>query len=172
MAVIELTPQDPRWQAFVDHLNACGQAKWVLEEDGSPKQDELYFLGVWLEEQVIGNLTLIKRPIVIPPSEWAGERDRVLRDDSSQPVTETFVQTFFVEVAHRKQGHGAALQRAALNKTRELGCYQMRSWSSLDKNANYRLKFKLGFGFHPEIQVAASGLAVSGGYFIRVVNPI
>jgi hypothetical protein len=61
------------------------------------------------------------------------------------------------------------LQLAALEKTRELGCFQMRSWSSLDKPANYQLKLSLGFGFHPEVQDTASGLKVSGGYFVRTV---
>jgi hypothetical protein len=28
---------------------------------------------------------------------------------------------------------------------------------------------EMGFGFHPEIQETASGLKVSGGYFVKVV---
>jgi len=122
-----------------------------------------------LEGQVVADLTLIKRPIEIPPSEWAGERDRILRDASGQPLYETFVQTFRVNEEHRRKGYGRALQLEALRLTKELGCIQMRSWSSLDKPANYALKLSLGFGFHPEIQETSSGLKVSGGYYVKRV---
>ncbi|MEJ2758757.1 MAG: GNAT family N-acetyltransferase [Anaerolineales bacterium] len=113
---------------------------------------------------------LLRAPqCLIPPTEWAGDRDRTLRDADGKPLYETLVETFFVDSPHRRRGHGRDLQLAALEKTRELGCFQMRSWSSLDKPANYQLKLSLGFGFHPEVQDTASGLKVSGGYFVRTV---
>jgi GNAT superfamily N-acetyltransferase len=71
---------------------------------------------------------------------------------------------------HRRKGIGRALQEEALVITKELGCIQMRSWSSLDAMANYQLKLNLGFGFHPEIQETPSGLRVSGGYFVKRVD--
>ena len=168
--VIELTPEHASWQALVSHLHVCAQAKWVLDEGGRPKEEHLYFLGLRIGEGVAGSLTLKKQEIVIPHTAWAGDRDRLVKDKDDHPLYETFVQSFFVEEYHRQQGHGAALQLTALEKTRALGCYQMRSWSSLDKDANYRLKLKLGFGFHPEVQGTPSGLAVSGGYFVRAVQ--
>jgi len=122
-----------------------------------------------VEDQVVADLTLLKCPIEVPSSEWAGDRDRLLRDESGQPLYETFVQTFHVAEEHRRKGYGRALQLEALQVTKELGCIQMRSWSSLDKPANYQLKLSLGFGFHPEIQQTASGLKVSGGYFVKRV---
>ncbi|MGD2028216.1 MAG: GNAT family N-acetyltransferase [Anaerolineales bacterium] len=170
MPVIELTPGRAGWQGLVDHLNACGQAKWVLDEDGNPKEECLYFLGVQVSETIAGSLTLKKQEIVIPHTEWADDYDRLMKGKGGLPLYETFVQTFFIDEDHRRRGHGEALQLAALEKTRALGCYQMRSWSSLDKDANYHLKLKLGFGFHPEVQVTSSGLAVSGGYFVRAVQ--
>ena len=47
------------------------------------------------------------------------------------------MQTFAVEPDFRRQGHGRALQLAALDMSARLGCYQMRSWSTVDKQANY-----------------------------------
>jgi hypothetical protein len=61
------------------------------------------------------------------------------------------------------------LQEAALDFAKESSCIQMRSWSSLDKPANYQLKISLGFAFHPEVQQTPSGLRVSGGYFVKRV---
>jgi GNAT superfamily N-acetyltransferase len=165
----QILPGEPRWTAMVDYLKACDQACWVLDKDDQPLQEDLTFLAVIVNGQVVADLTLLKRPIEVPPSEWAGGRERILRNPAGQPLYETFVQTFRVEEAHRRKGYGRALQLEALRVTKVLGCIQMRSWSSLDKPANYQLKFSLGFGFHPDIQQTASGLQVSGGYFVKRV---
>jgi len=165
-----LTPVHPLWSAMVAHLRACDQARWVLDDDDLPKEADLVFLGVTDGEKVIGSLTLKKQTITMPASEWAGERDRRLFGPDGEPLYETFVQTFFVDEDHRRKGYGLALQQQALQVTAQLGCIQMRSWSSLDKPANYQLKLKLGFAFHPEIQETPSGLRVSGGYFVKRVR--
>lgn len=165
-----LTPEHPCWGTLVAHLRACDQARWVLDDDNLPKEDGLVFLGVVDGEQVIGSLTLKKQTITMPVSDWAGERDLRLFGPDGKPLLETFVQTFFVDEDHRRKGYGLALQQKALELTAQLGCIQMRSWSSLDKPGNYQLKLKLGFGFHPEVQETASGLRVSGGYFVKRVD--
>ena len=167
--LIRIRPGEDNWPVLVDYLKDCDQAQWVLNKDDQPKHADMRFLAVVVEGQVVADLTLLKRPIEVPPSEWAGDRERILRDVSGQPLYETFVQTFRVAESHRRKGYGRALQLEALQVTKELGCIQMRSWSSLDKPANYQLKFSLGFGFHPEIQQTASGLKVSGGYFVKRV---
>jgi len=164
-----ISPGEDDWPALVAYLKNCGQARWVLDEHDRPLSEQLTFLAVVMDSRVIADLTLIKRPIEVPPSEWAGDRDLILRDAAGQPLAEAFVQTFRVEADHRRKGYGRALQLEALRVTKELGCIQMRSWSSLDKPANYQLKLSLGFGFHPEIQKTASGLEVSGGYFVKRV---
>ncbi len=169
MTVLELTPAHPRWPDYCAHLHACDHGQWVLDEHNAPLQQGLVFLAALEGDEIVGSLSLLPQQITIPPTDWAEDRDRVLRDAEGNPIFETLVQTFFVDPPHRRQGHGRALQLAALQKTRELGCFQMRSWSSLDKPANYQLKLSLGFAFHPEVQVTASGLKVSGGYFVRTV---
>jgi GNAT superfamily N-acetyltransferase len=169
MQIIRLEPKDPLWQPLTAHLKASGDARWVLNEENLPIEDSLLFLAAIIDEQVVGSLTLKKQAILIPASDWAGERDRSLRGPNDEPLDELFVQTFTVEEEQRRKGIGRALQQAGLLHTKLLGCYQMRSWSSLDKKENYQLKLSLGFGFHPAIQETTSGLKVSGGYFVRVV---
>jgi GNAT superfamily N-acetyltransferase len=168
--VVHFSPAHPDWQALVAHLRACDQARWVLGDDNLPKEDNLVFLGIADGEEVVANLSLKKQAITMPASEWAGERDRRLLGMDGEPLLETFVQTFFVDEDQRRKGYGLALQQEALEVSAQLGCIQMRSWSSLDKSANYQLKLKLGFAFHPEIQETPSGLRVSGGYFVKRVD--
>lgn len=81
---------------------------------------------------------------------------------------ESFVQTFQVEEASRRQGLGTALEQAAIALSRELGCYQMPSWSSFDKVANYAVKFQLGFAFCPgTFIVPRTGKQIPGGWFVK-----
>ena len=169
MTIIRLTPDRPEWPAFVAHLEACNDAQWVLDESGLPLEDNLVFFAALEDGEAVGSLSLIRQEITIPETEWAGDRDRVLRDEHQNPLFEILVQTFRVNEAHRRRGYGRALQEAALSYAKESGCMQMRSWSSLDKKANYALKLSLGFGFHPEVQLTAAGLRVSGGYFVKPV---
>ena len=160
----------PDWPAYAAHLEGGNDARWVLDEGGQPKKTGLICLGALWEDKLIGQLTLLPQPITIPETEWAGERDRTLRNQDSQPHTETLVQTFRVLEAYRRKGVGTALQLEALRITKEFGCLQMRSWSSLDKHdSNYQLKLNLGFGFHPAVQVTPGGKEISGGYFIKRV---
>jgi GNAT superfamily N-acetyltransferase len=165
----QLAPDEADWQSLVDCLRVGGDAHWVLDEYGQPKTDDLVFLAGLVDGQVVGQLVLRRQPIMIPATEWAAERDRLLRDPDGEPLYETLVQTFRVVEAHRRQGVGRAMQLRALDLTKALGCIQMRSWSSLDKPANYHLKLSLGFGFHPEVQETPSSLKVSGGYFVKRV---
>jgi GNAT superfamily N-acetyltransferase len=167
--VTQFFPDQPGWQANVAHLKNCDQARWVLDAGDLPKSDDLVFLGVEDGDAVVANLTLKVQPIVIPTTEWAGDKETVLKGTDGEALTETYVQTFHVEEAYRRRGLGEQLQRAGLEQTQLLGCYQMRSWSSLNRDANYQLKLKLGFSAHPAVHQADSGLLVSGVYFIKTI---
>lgn len=170
LAIKQFHPDTPEWEAYAIHLAYGNDARWVLDENAQPKEAGLICLGAFLDGDLIGQLTLLPQPITIPETEWAGDRDRTLRSKDGQPHTETLVQTFRVLETHRRKGVGTALQLEALRITKELGCLQMRSWSSLDKHdTNYQLKLNLGFGFHPAVQVTPSGQKISGGYFVKRV---
>ena len=45
---------------------------------------------------------------------------------------------------------------------RQLGCYQLRSYSSGDKEANHRLKIAMGFAMHRTVR----GNDQQGAYFV------
>jgi GNAT superfamily N-acetyltransferase len=169
MKIVRLYPKSPEWSSLVTHLKAHNDARWVLDENEQPKPEGLIFFVVLVEGEVVGSLSLVRQEITIPETEWAGDRDRILRDPAGDPLYETQVQTFRVDEVHRRRGFGSALQEAAFNFTRETGCIQMRSWSSLEKHANYQIKLSLGFGFHPAVQVSAAGQEISGGYFVKRV---
>lgn len=169
MMIIQLGPGSSDWPLLVLHLKAGNDARWVLDEANLPMDENLIFLAGLVEGDVVGSLTLIRQQITIPETEWVGDRDRILRNAAGEPLFETFVQTFRVDEAYRRKGIGQALQIEAVRVTRETGCIQMRSWSSLDASANYHLKLSLGFGFHPEVQQTSAGLRVSGGYFVKRV---
>jgi GNAT superfamily N-acetyltransferase len=169
LQVFHYSPEKPNWQDYVGHLRRCGQGRWVLDGRDKPQSSELIMLGLEQDNAVAASLTLKVQPIVIPATEWAGGKETELKDANGELLRETFVQTFFVDEAYRRQGLGEALQREALEVTRQLGCYQMRSWSSLDKDTNYRLKLKLGFAAHPAVYETDSGLKVSGLYFVKTV---
>lgn len=62
--------------------------------------------------------------------------------------------------------HGAM---EGLRLTKDLGAYQMCSWSSLDRQVNYALKLNLGFAVCPAVYETDSGLKVSGVYFVKTV---
>ena len=143
-------------------------ARWVLDDDAQPHPDH-YFLAALADDRIVGNLTIRVQNLVVPGTAWSAGRDHTLTDPDGFPLRETFVATFAVDEAHRRRGYGRALQLAALDLTRDLGCYQLRSWSSLDKPANYALKLSLGFAIHPAIQEAHTGQQISGVYFVRTV---
>ncbi|MBN1964407.1 MAG: GNAT family N-acetyltransferase [Anaerolineae bacterium] len=168
MTVERFTADDAGWPAYVAHLRRIEQARWVVTEGGQPL-DDLYFLGVVIDDEVVGNISLKRQSIIIPATEWTGGQDTPLNGPDGEPLQELFVQTFAVEAAYRRHGYGRALQLAALVLTRELGCHQLRSWSSLDKPANYALKLSLGFAVHPAISPTSAGYDVSGVYFIKAV---
>ncbi len=159
MKIIRLTPASPEWPAYVAHLKAGKDAQWVLDEDDQPLKENLVFLAALEDGEMVGSISLIRQEITIPETEWAGDRDLVSARAAGKALFETLVQTFRVDEAHRRKGYGRALQEAALKFTEESGCIQMRSWSSLDKQANYALKLSLGFGFHPEVQQTAIRVA-------------
>jgi GNAT superfamily N-acetyltransferase len=163
------TPEHPLWPALLAHLARAEMARWVVTADGLPLPG-LCFLGAVGDGQVIGHISLKMQVITIPATEWSGGADIPLTAPDGRPLRELFVQTFAVDDASRRQGCGRALQLAALDLARTSGCYQVRSWSSLDKTANYALKLSLGFAAHPAIYETTGGQPISGVYFIKAVG--
>jgi GNAT superfamily N-acetyltransferase len=160
--VIKLHPDHPLWPELLEHLQRTGDLRHVSNQQRV--RPDLYFLGAMAAGKIVGHISLHKRVLQVP-----SQPPTPLCSDG-QPQSELFVHTFSVEEFHRRQGLGAALQSAALGLGEELGCVQLRSWSSLDKVANYALKLKLGFLFCPGEHIAPStGERVPGGWFVKGV---
>ncbi|NDJ84953.1 MAG: GNAT family N-acetyltransferase [Chloroflexi bacterium] len=168
MPVEQLTPEHEFWPALVEHLLRVDMARWVIDTNAHPLP-AAYFLGAFAGAEIIGHISIRTQIVTVPKTDWSAGYNHRLTDAFSKPLTETFVQTFAVEEAYRRQGYGRALQLAALQLTRTLGAYQLRSWSSLDKSENYMLKISLGFAAYPAIFVTEDGKQISGVYFVQVV---
>jgi GNAT superfamily N-acetyltransferase len=149
----------------VDHLYRTGDARWVL--GGEDARPDIYYIAAEDREQVIGNITLKAQAIRMPAAN--GGIGQPVCGADGRPLCELFVQTFSVEDEYRRQGHGRALQTAALALAHKLNCHQVRSWSSADRVANHALKVEMGFAIHPGTFRTAAGQEISGVYFVKAV---
>ncbi len=165
--IITLTPQHRLWNALLAHLAAVGMARSALEGD-QPKPDT-HYLAACLGEQITGHLSFRVQPLMVEPSALNQYQPQLLTDVNGATLKETFVQTFAVLEVYRRRGYGRALQTAALEATRALNCFQMRSWSSIDKHANYALKLSMGFAACPVLYPTPGGSSIAGVYFVQRV---
>ena len=145
----------PRWQEFVKCLEttAPDQTPFVL---GKHYQGYPSYLFVALQfDQVVGFLRFAVQPIgpeaKCPPLYLDGVQ-----------LSEAKIHAFAVREDSRGQGIGTELQRQAIRRARELGCFQVASYSSYGRDANYHIKLSLGFGVQPEVH----GDNEQGVYFI------
>jgi GNAT superfamily N-acetyltransferase len=143
--IIEFPSEEYSWQLYLDHL------------------------GLIDKDTVIGHLSLKKQPISVPSSFLTNHQDWILLDTQSNPLYEMFVQSFAVEEIYQQKGYGRALQESGLQKTKEFGCYQMRSWSSADRRENYALKISMKFSIQPALYPTPGGAPLSGVYFTKRV---
>ncbi|MCA9913880.1 MAG: GNAT family N-acetyltransferase [Anaerolineae bacterium] len=165
MHPVELfTEQHGNWQQYTQHLERVQMARHGLIRGEAIPQ--AIYLGVLEDNRVIGHLSLKVQALVVPATEWNHNKEESLLNAAGEALRETFVQTFAVEEAYRRRGMGTALQTAAIEATRASGCYQMRSWSSADRPANYALKLQMGFAVHPTTYALPDGRLISGVYFI------
>lgn len=165
-----IRPDSPRWPELLAHLDRVEQRRHAFADDGSMRPDS-HFLAVVIDGRVVGNIGVNRQELDVPATSTSAGHDLTLRNAAGGPLRELYVQSFAVEPKHRRRGYGRALQLAALELARELGCYQLRSWSAVDRPENYALKLSLGFAAHPAIHHSATtGLDYSGVYFIRTVT--
>lgn len=140
-----------RWPEFLECLNAAApeQSVWVLGE--YYRETECHLIVAATDEEVAGFLRFAVQPIgpeLGCPELYVGE----------QMLTEAKIHAFAVGAGWRRQGIGTALQRRAIVRARERGCYQLRSESSYERVANHALKLRLGFGAQPEARRIGDGI--------------
>ncbi|MCB9449879.1 MAG: GNAT family N-acetyltransferase [Anaerolineaceae bacterium] len=156
------------WSLLIQHLKNVKMLNHATI-NGQPKPN-CYYLGIIINRAVIGHIAIKRQPIHVPASHISGHEERSLAGPDGNALYEAFVQTFAVEEGYRRTGYGRALQEAALQKAQELGCYQMRSWSSADKLGNYALKIRLGFSIIPALYPMPGGEPISGVYFVKRIE--
>lgn len=155
VAIEEWAESHPRWSEFLRCLEtvAPDQVPFVLGH--SYQQYPCYLLVALHNGQVAGFLRFAVQPIGpeahCPPLQLDGV-----------PLNEAKIHAFAVCPECRGHGIGALLQRQAIRRARELGCYQIASYSSYDRAANYHLKLSLGFAVQPEVH----GDNERGSYFL------
>lgn len=141
----------PGWPALMECVQAEGQVNWVNFSAGFHRSSHMV-VALWNEE-VIGFLRLVTQEI-------GPDMDTPAILYRGEALIEAKVLAFGVKPAYRRQGIGRALQKAAIDLARRLGCYQLRSYSNDEHEANHHLKLSMGFG----VQIREDDRA--GVYFI------
>jgi GNAT superfamily N-acetyltransferase len=78
------------------------------------------------------------------------------------PIAEAKINAFAVSSKMQNLGIGKLLQKAVLSHAKEQSCFQVASYSTYDKLANYAVKLSLGFCIQPETQTDGT----KGCYFL------
>lgn len=141
----EMTEDHPRWPDFGRCLEetAPEQAPFVLGDYA--RHLPCYLSVAFQEGQIVGFLRFGVQPVgaeeQCPPLVLNGVT-----------LTEAKIHAFAVHREHRGQGIGTALQRQAIRRARELGCYQLASHSGYgpETSASHHVKLSLGFSALPE----------------------
>lgn len=141
----ELTEDHPRWPDFVRCLEetAPEQAPFVLGDYA--RHLPCHLSVAFQDDQIVGFLRFGIQPVgaeeQCPPLILNGVT-----------LTEAKIHAFAVHREHRGQGIGTALQRQAIRRARELGCYQLASHSGCgpETSASHHVKLSLGFSALPE----------------------
>jgi GNAT superfamily N-acetyltransferase len=133
----------PRYADFIDCVNASAPEQLVFLQ-GSYFQNYPCYLLVALQQNVVMGFLQFA---VMPIGPEAHCPTLVL---DGQSLTEAKIHGFAVRPAARGRGIGTALQKQAIRQARQLGCYQLASQSSYDREANYHVKLSLGFAVQPE----------------------
>ena len=141
---------------LVEHLDQFNYLVHLKDDQGWYRH--LHIIAAICDDQVIGHIALIHRKLCLTNDQELAR--------CGENLTELFVQTFRVNDAFQKKGIGRSLQKRALELAKQLNCYQLRSWSSVDKKINYRLKLAMGFAFSPAKMTLDSGKVIHGGYFV------
>ena len=162
VALAEWDEAHARWGELVGFVADERMVDWALA-DGRSLLPGGHALVALLDGVLVGFLVFLVQRIGpedgCPPVAEAGEI-----------VTEAKIRAFAVRGDVRRRGIGTLLQRRALERARELGCYQMRSQSDAGRGANVQLKLRLGFGVHPAVRTIA-GEERSGYYFVKSLRP-
>ena len=139
---IEELPEDhPDWQQLVQVMDEVGQKSAAFNTHFIPFPR--HFIVARQGKAIVGYLMFVVWEI------GPHDRDQPLVQFNGEALTEAKIIAFGVKEAYRRQGIGRALQERTLQLARDLGCYQVRSVSNHERQANHQLKLSMGFGVEP-----------------------
>lgn len=154
-------PDHLRWSDLVKVIHAEGQDYFWQHERHFSRFEHTWLVAL-ADGEIVGFLQFFLQPIgpdrQCPPLSLHGEE-----------LVEAKILGFAVRPAFQRQGFGRALQAAAIDHARALGCLQLRSFSfnTPEHAANYRLKLAMGFAAQPEYR----GPDVTGINFLMPLRP-
>ena len=140
LVIEEWTAEHPRWAELLGVAEQERQSAWVAAHHAWHRSTHM--LVATRGTTIVGFLRFVTQVI--------GEDDElepVMLDGTA--LLEAKVLAFGVPLEHRRRGIGRALQEHGLVAAQQLGCYQVRSYSSGSHSANHRLKLCMGFGVYP-----------------------
>lgn len=142
--IVELSSESPIWQQAVElapRINDEIPQQLVLELEWI---HDNHVLVAFVEDNPVGLLRFVEQRI----GEDEGRPPLVFK---GKTLVEGKVIAFGVLPEFRNHGIGRALQERAIEIAREKGCYQLRSRSKYEKQANFHLKMSLGSGIQPSL---------------------
>lgn len=153
LQVEEWDESHARWGELRQFIAAQGQTRWA--ETDAEWHLSAHMLVSLRAGKITGFLRFVTQIIGIDE-----DHDPVMLNGIL--LVEAKVLAFGVAPAYRSQGIGRSLQDAAIQSAKQYGCYQLRSHSGGDNEANHHLKLSLGFGVHPVVR----GDDKRGVYFV------
>ena len=150
-----------RWSDLTTFVSERESSPYVLKDDDPVP----FFASVALNgDEPVGYHIFLLQPL--GPEMGVQE----IQDQDGNVLQEAKVRALWVEPAYRNRGIGTRLQQATLEKAKEIGAFQLRSRSALDRVENYAIKIKLGFAAHPDLRTLRDGTTEAGVYWVKRIN--
>lgn len=137
--IIEVDKNYPDLLELAKNINPL-KPKFLIEE-----QDYFissHILAIVINESILGFIRFAVQELGIDEG-----RSPIIFN--SKILTEAKILSFGVIEEYHNKGIGRELQKEAMKLAKEKGCYQLRSKSAYESEANYHLKIKMGFGIQP-----------------------
>ena len=156
LSIREITKEDGSWSRCMRIVDALGQTAWMQVQ--ADHFHSSHVLAAFVEGEPAGFLRFVVQRL-------GEDEERPPIHFNDHALIEAKIIAFGVVPDHRNRGIGRALQQAAMQRARELGCYQVRSRSDYVNAANFHLKIALGFGIQPS-------LTDDSVYFVKTLDAV
>jgi GNAT superfamily N-acetyltransferase len=143
--IAEISREDEIWDALVQAAQSISEAVARQLEVEIESARSNHILVAMVDEQPVGLLRFITWRL----GEDEGRPEIIF---NGKTLTEAKVISFGVLPDYRNQGIGRALQKKAMELARAKGCYQLRSRSRYQSQANHHLKISLGSAIQPSLE--------------------